>query len=306
MKFALNISINALLRMVEAVAADGYTFASNFPPPLVKVIIEIGDQFLIDSKLLSVTINMNEVGEHSKSNNMFFADFKQDLHHSRVEIDTTSIAYQKSQSRQQWQNVYYQHELRQRSFRYSNTTSIQWHPMEFYVFDCSITFNSNAVFDDEFSRSIRKLQSSQRVLSLRTFESIFEDAKYSDYTFLVRYKLFKAHKCVLSAASPVFETMFTSGSVGKYCAIVDCDPEVFCHFLKFICTNSCPLHEMPSICMELFKLAHRYGIDNLMKICRAYVMNMKIDSSNALDLYELVIACEIKELLESIWRFIKV
>lgn len=75
--------------------------------PKVKITIKIKDQQLVDSKLLSVTINMNEVSSE-KSNNMFFANYAQAISSPQTVIDTTSVEYQSSAASQQQENVYHQ------------------------------------------------------------------------------------------------------------------------------------------------------------------------------------------------------
>lgn len=267
--------------------------------PKVKITIKIKDQQLVDSKLLSVTINMNEVSSE-KSNNMFFANYAQAISSPQTVIDTTSVEYQSSATSQQQENVYHQ------DLYGSSYYSIQWQWMQSLSFSCSISFNYYGKYS-KISHTIERLIASEQVFNVETFTLLFADDTFKDFTFVVRGKEFKVHKCLLSIASDVFLKMFTCGldETKDNTATLDYAPEVFGIFIKFIYTNACPVEKMPLICMELYELAHLYEIKLLVKICHAFIMDKEIDSSNALELYEFASTYKIEKLLETTWAFVK-
>lgn len=87
---------------------------------------------------------------------------------------------------------------------------------------------------------------------------------------------------------------------------IDCEPEIFKVFIKFIYTGTLPEEKMPTISFELFELAHQYEFKKLKEVCLAYIMLLKVDSNNALEIYQFAITYEVKKLLESTWEYIKV
>lgn len=175
---------------------------------------------------------------------------------------------------------------------------IQWNAKDSFVFDCSIKFECHDESIKE--QSFRN----EAVLGTNTIASLHENKNFADFTFIVRGQEFKVHKNLLNEASPVFKSIFASGLDEIK---VDCNPEIFGHIIKFIYTNVLPMYdEMTFLCFDLYKLAHQYGIDSLAKICNAIIMNKKIDSANALDIYEFALTHDVQELTLITWEFIKV
>lgn len=171
---------------------------------------------------------------------------------------------------------------------------------------CAITFKiTDNIQSFKFFHQL--FATPKRVTDHSTVASLYGDEKFADFTFNVRGKSFKVHKNLLAAASDVFKTMFTCNfDVAKTnSAIEDCDPDVFKHFLKFIYTNEWDPAEMPSICCQLYKLAHRYNIRALMRFSIPFIHSTTIDRDNALDLYELASTYEIEKLLNKTWEFIR-
>jgi len=89
----------------------------------------------------------------------------------------------------------------------------------------------------------------------------------TDVEFLVGEETFGAHRSLLSARSPVFGAMFTSGmkeaKTGRV-RIVDIDPTAFEHFLKFLYTG---MLESSAMGEELFTIADKYQVETLMELC---------------------------------------
>lgn len=282
-----------------------YSPGSTQPPPIIKIIINVNDQELVDSKLLYAKINMKEVSDNLSTKNMFFSDYVIDIDSSRVEINTSSSAYLKSSPRLQSNCVYYQNSKQKHKNRFE-LGSIPWGSKTFFTFDCSISFEYRGQYDS-FARTIKQLKSSERVLCGKTLASLLEDDTFADFTFNVHGREFKVHKFLLAKASHVFETMFTCGldETKNNTTTVDCKPEIFEIFIKFIYMNEWSEHLMPIICYDLYELAHRYQIETLKKICLTFVENKSMDCYNVLDIYEFAMTYQIGELLDSSWKFIK-
>lgn len=208
---------------------------STQPPPAVKIIIDVNDQDLVDSKLLYAKINMEVVSKKLATKNMIFYDYVIDIDSNRVDISTSSPAYLKS-SRLQSNCVYYHDsDSKQKNKNRFDPGSISWGSKTFFAFDCSISFEYRGQYNS-FPRTIKKLKSSERVLSETTIASLLEDDTFADFTFNVHGREFKAHKNLLSAASPVFRAMFTCGldETKNNTTNIDCKPEIFEIFIKFI------------------------------------------------------------------------
>ena len=97
--------------------------------------------------------------------------------------------------------------------------------------------------------------------------------KMTDVQFLVGEESFGAHRSLLSARSPVFSAMFSSGmkeaETGQVC-IEDVDPDTFKQFLKFLYTG---MFEPSSMDSDLFEVADRYQVETLMELCRPATLN---------------------------------
>lgn len=258
---------------------------------------------------------MREVDNTSKKNNTIFTNYRHDISGwlREFRIDTKSSDYKSSLSGQLQSNIYYQHDELTQSLS-GIVNNIQWKSKKSYVFDISVTFEYVVKEEeDNFSiasvspTEVERFEFPERVLSLDTFASLLEDEKFADFTIKVRDKEFKVHKCLLAKASRVFETMFTCGldETKDNSATIDCKPEIFKYFMAFIYKNVWPEKEMPSICFELYELAHLYEIALLKQICLKFILKKTIITNNALELYEFACIYEIKELLSSSWNFIK-
>lgn len=172
--------------------------------------------------------------------------------------------------------------------------------------DCSILFQFNGEYDI-ISWRIIKLLLSGSVLNPTFFASLLKDEKFTDFTFIAQGEEIKVHKCLISAASEVLETMLTCGldETKNNSTNVDYDPKVFRHFINYIYTNTVPIDEMPSICFELYKIAHINTMALLEKICLVFIDAKKIDRGNALELYEFAITYKNETLQDKYWEFIK-
>lgn len=264
-------------------------------PPDIKVFISVADTDLVDSKLLTAKITIQE--DICSSNQRYFmSDFVKLIDKIQVEVSTASDEF-----------IEYL-DLNESVVSYDNVYDFQWDSEDVVSLDCTIKFEYRGKVDEVSTNQVEVLLASGKESKLQIMESMLHDTTFVDFTFNVRDRKFSAHKIILAAASDVMRAMMFSGGLKKTrknSATVDCDPEIFAHLIKFIYANSIPVDQMPKICIELHELAHLYNIGLLEKICLVYIKKMTIDADNALQLYELAATYKIEELRTTSWDFIK-
>ena len=94
-----------------------------------------------------------------------------------------------------------------------------------------------------------------------------------DVTFFIGEREFPAHKCIMSARSPVFAAMFQHDmkeAALNRVEIVDIEPDVFQALLRFIYTDQVDLTSI-EMSQALFAAAHRYFLDLLKLECEAFL-----------------------------------
>lgn len=92
--------------------------------------------------------------------------------------------------------------------------------------------------------------------------------QFTDVEFLVGDESIAAHRTLLSARSPVFAAMFTSGmeeSITGQVRIEDADYSTFCDFLKFLYTGTL---EPSAKKEELLAVADKYQVETLLNVCK--------------------------------------
>lgn len=243
---------------------------------------------------------------------IIFKDFDQNINAEHIEIDNLSSAYMTSQmnisnNAYQYYPTQAQHNYINCNYSQAATTCTGWISLQSYSFVCSIAFNYLGIRGCNFSESVKGLPKIRNILDQKSVGSLQDDDTFSDFTFIVGGKSFKVHKNILSLASSVFKTMFTCGlnETKNNSAEVKCEPEIFQHLLTYIYKGILPFEKMPSISAELYELAHLYEIESLKKICLRFILDSKIDSDNALELYEIATRYDFKQLLDTSWEFIK-
>lgn len=136
--------------------------------------------------------------------------------------------------------------------------------------------------------------------------SMFGNEKYSDFLFVVGKKQFKVHKNVVGFASEVFDKIFTSEMEEKnknQCKVVDMQPDMFEHLLRFIYGLGLPKN-LEGIAMKLFEAAHYYGIKSLTEICSNEIL-LTLSKENAVEIFEWADLYDELELKMEAWTIIK-
>ncbi|KAI4304785.1 hypothetical protein MLD38_040255 [Melastoma candidum] len=121
------------------------------------------------------------------------------------------------------------------------------------------------------------------------FGTLLENMEGSDITFDVLGQKFHAHKLVLAARSPVFQTAFfnETGEDEQDMVVTDLEPKVFKALLHFIYRDSFPEDEDPPtsnsnsepplsemLATKLLAAADKYGLDRLRLMCESHLCKM--------------------------------
>ncbi|XP_072936735.1 BTB/POZ domain-containing protein 6-A-like [Epargyreus clarus] len=103
--------------------------------------------------------------------------------------------------------------------------------------------------------------------------------EWSDCSFSVSGKKFKAHKLILGISSPVFEAMFYGPlSSSDDISITDIEPEIFQLLLNYIYTDKVEITSIDEA-YELLYVSRKYLLENLTEICISYIQsNMTVDN----------------------------
>lgn len=138
-----------------------------------------------------------------------------------------------------------------------------------FTIRCSVTVIKDPHAEDTSAIEVPELNLAQN------FERLLKDGKGTDVRFSVDGQLFDAHRCVLSARSPVFEAELLGPLKKKpaqHIRIQDMEPSIFEALLHFIYTDSLPvdLEANKNVTMQhLLVAADRYGLERLRLMCEA-------------------------------------
>uniref|UniRef100_A0A182QR42 BTB domain-containing protein n=1 Tax=Anopheles farauti TaxID=69004 RepID=A0A182QR42_9DIPT len=110
-----------------------------------------------------------------------------------------------------------------------------------------------------------------------------------DCSFRVNDDVYHCHKLILSAASPVFETMFYGALAEKQMVkIADIKPNVFERMLEYIYVGAIDFDGVQNIeeLLELYYCAEKYMIDSLHEKCVNY-FGKNIKPNNVLKILDI-------------------
>ena len=139
---------------------------------------------------------------------------------------------------------------------------------------------------------------------VQDIQKLSVDSPYADVKIKVKSAVFKAHKFLLAARSPVFATMFGSGmkeSIDGEVIIKDIEPSIFKTFLQFIYTAKCEILDSDQAA-SLMSCADRYDVESLKKVCLEYLTN-SVTKDNAVDLLVLADRHSVEELKMAYIKF---
>ncbi|XP_063795517.1 BTB/POZ domain-containing protein 19 isoform X3 [Pseudophryne corroboree] len=108
---------------------------------------------------------------------------------------------------------------------------------------------------------------------------LINNSQFSDVSFVVgkERRVIHAHRCVLACRCKVFHTMFSHQLQAAQSlhelqvpfVLADIQPDVFLAVIEFIYTNTVTLNS--AIALEVLTSAVEYGLDDLRKICVAFI-----------------------------------
>ena len=107
-------------------------------------------------------------------------------------------------------------------------------------------------------------------------DGLFNSMQFSDVSFNICGREFRAHKIILATRSEVFAAMFkhpTKENSNNQVKIEDIEPEVFDQLLRFIYTGRVSTATMESMVANLFIAADKYLLGELKKECENYMLH---------------------------------
>lgn len=110
-------------------------------------------------------------------------------------------------------------------------------------------------------------------------KKLLDTFEWSDCSFSVGEKIFKAHKLILGISSPVFEAMFYGPlSTEKDIMITDIEPDVFQLILNYIYTDNVEITSTDQA-FDLLYASKKYFLDHLTETCIGYIQaNVSVDN----------------------------
>lgn len=109
-------------------------------------------------------------------------------------------------------------------------------------------------------------------------KAVLDDDDLKDFTIKVGGEVFKTHKIILAARSPVFAEMIKNNSDAKELDLIDIKPCSFKIILDFLYTNKMPEGDIDWI--AIFSASGRLGLNNLKKFAQENLI-LELNSENA-------------------------
>jgi hypothetical protein len=141
------------------------------------------------------------------------------------------------------------------------------------------SYETDAIFGQIWAN--QKL-ATQKLTSLEAFlqqhlEDMLKSGEGADVKFTVDGQLFRAHRCILAARSPVFKAELLGPmkeDAARCIRIDDMEPSIFEALLRFIYTDSLPENRKfyeDAAMQHLLVAADRYGVHLLKYICETWL-----------------------------------
>ncbi|CAK8671392.1 speckle-type POZ protein B-like [Clavelina lepadiformis] len=133
----------------------------------------------------------------------------------------------------------------------------------------------------------------------KDLESLLEESHFTDCTFSVKGKEYKAHKAIVAARSPVFRAMFEhemEESKFNRVEISDITQDVFKSMLTFLYTGKSP--DLDQMASQLLAAADKYALDRLKVMCEeSLCSNLSVENvAETLILADLHNASQLKSM----------
>lgn len=185
----------------------------------------------------------------------------------------------------------------------SNVVTASCSKINSYILEVKVTvkFLGSSVIR---SRSYDPYAANNEILS--NVRGLYNDQRFSDFTFIVKGKEFKVHKNIVGAASPVFMKMFTTEmeeSRTNQCRVEHIQPETFEKLLECIYKGKLP-DDFSDHARDLYAAADYYGLDRLKELCRSEI-HERLSVDNAVESYQWACRYNLDELKIDAWEIVK-
>ncbi|CRL04214.1 CLUMA_CG017310, isoform A [Clunio marinus] len=167
-----------------------------------------------------------------------------------------------------------------------------------------------AMIDEKCDKSMKDEQTqtiTQRTdLKTEGFKEHWTTGRFSDITIVTDTELFKAHKIVLAVQSSVFTSIFENKMKDRpsdEIQMKNINPEVVKIFLKFLYTDEIEKEENSNL-LQLFSLAAKFKVENLMKIVEGMITD-DLNDDNAIEIFELACRFNCDAMKTSAFKFIQ-
>ncbi|GIY68589.1 hypothetical protein CEXT_303681 [Caerostris extrusa] len=139
--------------------------------------------------------------------------------------------------------------------------------------------------------------------------ALLNNSVLSDVEFHVKngsnIEKFHAHRLILAVSGKgFFDLLSNATNSSTIIKISDLSPHAVYLMLKYLYTDSLSLLKMEDA-IELFRLAKKYSITDLEKICCKYIMKEEINIDNLFVKYESALACNFDELLQNCRKLVQ-
>jgi BTB/POZ domain len=147
--------------------------------------------------------------------------------------------------------------------------------------------------------------------SITSYIRLQELTDLYDFTFIVKDQEFKVHKVCLADASDVMRAMFVAEfneSRTNSTAITDIDPKAFQIFIHYIYgnKNSFETNFTDNLVFEVFKVAHKYNVENLLHFCMSRIFENFTGIDQILETYSFASLYDIEDILKNYcWEVIQ-
>ncbi|CRK99781.1 CLUMA_CG013089, isoform A, partial [Clunio marinus] len=117
---------------------------------------------------------------------------------------------------------------------------------------------------------------------------LWTTGRFADITIVTDTEKFKAHKVVLAVQSPVFTSIFEDKMKDRPSDEIhmkNINTKTVKIFLKFLYTDEIEKEENSNL-LQLFSLAAKFKVENLMTILEGIIIN-GLSNDNAIEIFEL-------------------
>ncbi|KAL1378895.1 hypothetical protein pipiens_000519, partial [Culex pipiens pipiens] len=154
-------------------------------------------------------------------------------------------------------------------------------PEDKLIIRCKIMANT-LIVTETIQQNLKKLPEPLPSSLGQDLKTLIEDNKFGDVAILIDGRQFLAHKCILTARSPVFAAMFEHQlreTIQNCVTISDVEPGVFKELLRYVYTDE--LTTLDTMAHALYTAADKYAIPTLKSRCQYHILDRLSDETVA-------------------------